>query len=482
LKSKKHLYLLLLWGVLCYSYGTVKAETSKQGLYSYKLSTPNEPYTLAYDQHNKRYLVLKQEKFYFLIDDSKGWKEKAYDLNEFDPDLDLRQLVVLYNKERVLLVLQSGGYVYEMVHDSIKKLDKSSNFRTQYGSVKFIANDTLVSYGGYGHWTLQPFFTYFDPKSGEWEMWEIASDNPLPPSRTNPMGYFNPLTGDFYLLGGYTTRYKAQLPRQDIRLDDVWKINITKRRWEKLGNVQRDLAGFYLSPIIIGDQVLCYDADKDRIAHIFDFQKNKLSNYELTEGMLIDFHNKVSPAIDKVNQDVLYATLPFPYSSGREQIIVAPLKTLLESTHSTTKIYSKSWPLKFIITLIVLISLSLFYVLRLAKRLSKLSQKADFYLKEGILKYKNVKINLDHIEQKLLKELASDSKYHNLVDLFGSTSIEINSMDSIYKQRKKIFKSINDKMNFITKGEKELIISRKSPTDNRMIEVKINDELIRIFP
>jgi len=474
------LYLILSFLLNVYLDEKSFAANGQQELYNFKLVAPSEPYQLAYDQPANRYLVLERDSFFYLKNDHKGWVKKSYDKNEFDRNIDFRELVVLPTKTHMFLVLRSGGYVYEMVRDSIRKLDKSSNFNTQYGSVKFVMNDTIMSYGGYGHWSLQPFFTYFDPATGGWEMWELASEETLPIARTRPLGYFNAEQREFYLLGGFTTRYKARLPRQDIQMDDVWKINMTERKWEKLGHVEKDLAGLYLSPLIFKNQVLCYDVEKDRTYHLFNFEQNKLSNYELTEANSVNFYNKITPAVDTAHQDFMYSTLPFPHSSAVQSILISPISNLISGEPVITHIYSNSWISWGLWSLLLFVLIGGWLANRFYNSYSRQGDRIDFYKINSALKFKKIEIQLDSNEQYCLNRLSDDLKYHSLLELFAGHDLEKSSMDVIYKNWKKTFSSINDKVNFVTKGEIEIILARKNPSDSRLLEVKINEEFVKI--
>jgi hypothetical protein len=466
---------LILVGILCTNLVARSAEVDQQERYKLRLHAPRTLYKLAYDQLNKRYLVISRDSLWVLSNDHPGWQQREYALNEFDKKMDFRQLVVLTTSSRVYLVLNSGGYVYEIAHDSIKKLDKSSNFRTQYGSSKFIVNDTIISYSGYGHWSFQPFFTYFDPKSGEWEMWELKTEDPLPVARAYQTGFYNPSTHDFYILGGYAGRYTAHKPVEHDMLDEVWKINMTQRKWEKLGSAHPailQLPFTYWS--IYKEKLLWYNVFQRSINKL-DFTNNISSESKMPEETLYNFATIEQPAINETQDEILYATL-----SEDPEIRIMPMSSILADKHTDIAIYSNTWK-KWIqlVAVLVLLLLGLFGFKKY-RIYARESHKVDFYIKQRLLKYKKIRIYLDEVELKCLIHLASDLKYHNLIELFGIIELENSTMDSIYKHRKQIFRSINDKVNFAIKGEHEFILTRKNPADNRMIEVKINEDIVRI--
>ena len=472
---RNYLSVLILVGTLCTSLIVRGAEADQQERYKLRLNAPRTLYQLAYDRLNQRYLVIARDSFWMLSNDRQGWQKNSYRLNEFDKNMDFRQLVVLTTPSRVILVLDSGGYVYEMVHDSIKKLDKSSNFRTQYGSSKFIVNDTIISYGGYGHWSFQPFFTYLDPKSGEWEMWELNAENPMPVARAYQTGYYNASTRDFYILGGFTGRHKALKPIEHDNLDDIWKINMTQRKWEKLGTINPEIVNLPLTYwTTYNDKLLWYNIG-ERVMNVLDFTKNTCSESKMPEETLYNFSTLVQPALNETDQEILYSTV-----AEDTEIRIMPMSSIIASNHTDIAIYTNRWEQwKRGLAIIPLLLLG-YFVYKKYRTYSSQRNKVDFYVKQGLLRYKKIRIYLDEVELKCLIQLASDLKYHNLVDLFGLLEMDNNSMDSIYKHRKQIFRSINDKVNFVTKGEHQFILTRKNPADNRMIEVKINEEIVRI--
>ncbi len=473
-------FIILIIGLLFHNSNATGSESDRSSIYNLRLSATDLHYKLAYDQLNKRYLVVKRDTFYYLNKGSTGWQKKSYDLNQFDSNVDFRQLVVLPTKTRLLLVLQSGGYVYEMVHDSIKKLDKCSNFRTQYGSVKFLMNDTIISYGGYGFWNFEPFFTYFDSKSGEWEMWDIKSDDPLPIARSYQLGYYDQGSNDFYMIGGYTSKYKAKKPLEHIILSDVWRINMTERKWEKLGNLKQYSESWYELPAYSGYNTFIYKNKAmfwslgNRVLSFLDCPNNQSVSYFLPKETMFNFSMMQQPAINEEDDEILYATLAW-----YPEIRIIPIKSILSGKQADFKIYSNDLPEVYIGLVLLVLLIIGFFGYRKYKRYFIERHKIDFYIAQSTLKYRNTAIDLDPVEQKVLHELSSNFNYHSIVDLLGSIEFENKSMDSIYKQRRKIFDSINNKVQFATNGI-ELIKTRKNPSDKRMLDVKINEEIVRI--
>ena len=465
--------------------GNISANGSRfdrSRIYDLRLNAPDLHYKIAYDQLNKRYLVIKRDSLNFLNKGSIGWKKKTYDLNQFDANVDFRQLVVLSSKTRLFLVLRSGGYVYEMVHDSIKKLDKCSNFHSQFGSAKFIMNDTIISYGGYGFWKFEPFFTFFDLKTGEWEMWDIKSEDHLPSGRSNFVSYYDQRSNYFYMIGGFTSKYKAQKPIERIPLDDVWRINMSSRKWEQLGNIRQNSEGLYDLPVYAGfntpsykERELCWDEGK-RFISLLDFPNNKATNYRLPEETIYNFSTKHQPAINEEDDEIIYAT-----QAEDPEIRILPIHSILSCKQSNFKIYTNYLAEVFEGLVLFCILIAGFFISRRYKKISLEGHKIDFHIAQNVLKYRNTVIDLDQTELKIMLELCSDLNYHNIVDLLGSIEPENKSMDSIYKQRRRIFDSLNNKAHLATKGV-EIILTRKSPSDKRMIEVKINEEIVQIHP
>jgi len=385
-------------------------------------------------------------------------------------------LKVLGHPSRTLLALEPGGYVYEFRGNSIFRIDRSFNQKSQYGSAKFLMGDTLVSYGGYGFWNFQDFFTYLNPMNREWEMFELKSDHPLPAGRSYMSWCYDPADRHFYLMGGKTTRFRARKPFEERILGDIWKISMDTRKWKKMGRLNR------VHPIHYNYPFLEYNGKWLYFNNTFlleaDFRHNRLKKIGFQEHLALDILRLKGLAWNPEKGELLFVRSgagPRP-----DEILVFPIGHFYGDTMASTRLY-RNYTSFFIIGILLAFAAGggwLFF--RMLKKYRETAGRLLLFSGTGELKYRNIVINLDETERRLLSEMAKNNRYYNTIELFEIIGDGQFSPDALKKQKLKIFNSINNKIGFITKGKTDLFLTRRSAGDKRLAEVKINDGIVRI--
>ena len=71
--------------------------------------------------------------------------------------------VTLRVQDTLYFIHGSGGMVYMIKNDTVRRVDKSFDHQMQHGACWFEHNNTAFSYGGYGFWSNRDFFTYYTP-------------------------------------------------------------------------------------------------------------------------------------------------------------------------------------------------------------------------------------------------------------------------------------------------------------------------------
>lgn len=470
------LIILFLLGSLYLPVSGEDQGNADKNLHSVILAKPEKPFYLAYDQPTDRYLVLQRDSFYYLFRDSIVWHKRVYETNQFDADLDFSLLKILNTKSKTYLVLWSGGYVYELKGNSIIRIDKSFNQHSQFGSSKFMMGDTIVSYGGYGFWNYQNFFTYLSPVTKEWELLELSSEHPLPVKRSFQNGFYDSEKRDFYIINGQTSKFTVKGPFETYELNDIWKINMDRRKWEKVGTRNRKLFIHYQFPVIEYNHKFLI-IDYTWINEI-DFHENR--------SRLTDIYKEKARTINKIHGigynpahgEIIY--LRWGDVTRPDEIRITPVEEFFSSKVTETWLYRNYRSTAKWIFIPVALLLVAWFVFR---RFRKFTEKNNMLLLDsgsGELRFRNITINLDDIERKLLAELAKDGRYFNMMELFEIISDGQYSPEALKKQKMKIFNSINNKIDFVTKGENDIFLTRKNADDKRQVEVRINDGIVRI--
>ena len=131
-------------------------------------------------------------------------------------------------------------YVYE--NNTLERIDKSFEHRNKFHSYDFSYNKQIFSFGGYGLFDDNNLLTYFADKTQEWhEFLYHKSGNEIPSKRKIPVGQVN--DDVLFIGGGISKNVDSKLNISNNRLTDFWKLDLTSRSWEKLGDAKKGFSG-----------------------------------------------------------------------------------------------------------------------------------------------------------------------------------------------------------------------------------------------
>jgi hypothetical protein len=355
----------------------------------------------------------------------------------------------VFIKDNLYISSVTGGMMYSIVNDSLKRIDNSFNHKMTIQSAVFTHRDTIFKFGGYGYWSSRKFMTYFSFDTMEWEFYKQTGSN-SPPGSHN----FNwSISGDdFYFFNGRIVDVNNGLMAG--RNDDIWKFDFISRSWSNLGKVNLSDYNF---------NMVKSNVDKFGSSYVFDTSISENSVYKL------DFLNNILSTFDIPNKysgigkwsfienDTIYELRPNIF-------VKTPLKEIFnESTREDTKLYNSSQSLidglfrvllYFILIVVVLYFLNDFNI-RSKPRLTS----------QGI-KVKRELIRLSDIEIKILHKLLKSTETLS-VDLYNI--VEDKSLSYPQNNRIKVsaIKSINTKI-YKSLGVQSFIDSKKLLEDKRV--------------
>ena len=355
----------------------------------------------------------------------------------------------VFIKDNLYISSVTGGMMYSIVNDSLKRIDNSFNHKMTIQSAVFTHRDTIFKFGGYGYWSSRKFMTYFSFDTMEWEFYKQTGSN-SPPGSHN----FNwSISGDdFYFFNGRIVDVNNGLMAG--RNDDIWKFDFISRSWSNLGKVNLSDYNF---------NMVKSNVDKFGSSYVFDTSISENSVYKL------DFQNNILSTFDIPNKysgigrwsfienDTIYELRPNIF-------VKTPLKEIFnESTREDTKLYNSSQSLidglvrvllYFILIVVVLYFLNDFNI-RSKPRLTS----------QGI-KFKRELIRLSDIEIKILHKLLKSTETLS-VDLYNI--VEDKSLSYPQNNRIKVsaIKSINTKI-YKSLGVQSFIDSKKLLEDKRV--------------
>lgn len=209
----------------------------------------------------------------------------------FAPDYQTSRLIPLHNTEwdfpesfqaicadsNLYFVHRTGGLVYRLERDSVRRIDHSFNHKMQINSTIFEHNDTLMRYGGYGFWSHRNIFTYFSSGSLEWEI--IAPDgSTMVPAGTQDAQVVQK-GSRVWVFTGVSLDPVNPLVNKPNR--SAWLFDMGTRTWEELGTVAYDFHDprHFIRLAHMGDRILYIGAHRTLL--VADPSQNRLTYYEL---------------------------------------------------------------------------------------------------------------------------------------------------------------------------------------------------------
>ena len=241
----------------------------------------NEEFPLIfYNFHTNKYTI---------IDDSSGchefnlkknkweFRKLHFNLNESFKDF-LKGYEVLHEKNSKIFFVDKGcGQVYILENDTIKRDDRSSHHKNQYGGTFFLYKREPHIFGGYGLFSYKNLITRYDIIDKEWYGFEIKGTQPKPMY----MAFGKVENDNFYLLSG-------NIQSKTKELKEVWSFNFKTKKWKNFGKFNHQLNNrtFEIYPFSFHEYIM----GENFIIQIL-FSKRKYVKY------VLNIHNKVQNII-----------------------------------------------------------------------------------------------------------------------------------------------------------------------------------------
>jgi hypothetical protein len=131
----------------------------------------------------------KDSKHNFIHDSNKLliFKNDSLTTINLDTGLSIKEFIVTQNinfsnflfrkiNDVIYLFQKSGGLVYKLVGNEIRRVDYSYEHKLQHKSFEFEYRNKLYRFGGYDFFDRSTIITYFDEKNREWELFYNYED------------------------------------------------------------------------------------------------------------------------------------------------------------------------------------------------------------------------------------------------------------------------------------------------------------------
>jgi len=356
-----------------------------------------------------------------------------------------------------------GGGVYKLLDNQIIRLDNSFTHKMTINSSIFIHNDTMFRYGGYGYWSMRNFFTYFDFSTSEWEIISPSGSKTLPEGSINSTVKI--YEDEFYIWGGETLNpFK---PMEFNVFEGVWKFNIEKQSWSKLGDTKFDLSKMDLS-ISYNEKQIYSHINSDHILMV-DIINNSCIVFNKTS-----FQQKFYPYFKSEYIDGVFYCFLLVKSNDHILLSTRSEDEFFGQFIKEERLYTTHQNIYIILSIIGFIIIFVILVISYLHLKKWRINKNKIIVTQKQLIYQNQILSLNEKSIKLLNLFFKSNNEvlsRNIMEIVENRELNYGHNTRIKNQK---IDQINMKLKFILKIDDDLITFRKSDLDKRIKVYSLN--------
>ncbi len=410
-----------------------------------------------------------------IVNDSlvyKGFAMKRIAFKHTEYPAKLQEYKFFNIGKKTYLVHDGCGPVLEYRNDSIVRIDNSFLHRNQFGAARFVYNNEIYFYGGYGLFTFKNILTKYDFQTGEWLEIQTFGESEQAP-RAYAFSFIE--NNELYLSEGIT-KDVSHIPNERPLDNKVWKLTLSSMKWNCIGQLASHIKTSNFFTYIKQKSKICFFSEN---YDEFDIEKNTISTYscKLFSGFsssYIEGDLFVGVNINSNTRDYYFTTFPINRFKGE----LKAKKVFIEPLNIDNRI---------IIGLSLILLFCLISILIFRKKIKdKLvpflgiiyNETKDLYLFKG----KPI-LFFEESEKRLLRYLVeSDNQFislNNLNQLFENSG-QSEAISAIVKRREQAVSGLLAKVSKITGlEESKLILERKNSEDKRIKDILLLPNLLK---
>lgn len=379
---------------------------------------------------------------------------------------------LIKTKEKLYLLISQTGVIYQLEDKvdssySFHRIDNTININYNIASNNFVWDKHIYSYGGYGFWKLNGHLRSFNFLDKEWDI--VPANNEI---ISNGHNWFSKNEGRVYVPFQAIVNAGIVGPEsiKGTKNYDSYYLDIATKKWVKLGSMHAN-AKKLIEEASITNSFLNIDSgyiylNQDE-AYYFNFIANKI--YKSNNSELNQFFIRRANS----NDIFLYKDSIFSFSPENQSFFTKKF-----SSNSFELLNYAIWGLDdnyfyVIIFIIFILTVFVFSIWLFNRSVSKKLEQSQL----KILKSKSVNQAFVGTEVALITLLLKNSKQ--------SMNVEINEINHVLgikdknvglqkKVRSDMINAINEKYQFITQSELQLISSVRKEDDKRFYEYFIS--------
>ncbi len=380
---------------------------------------------------------------------------------------------VASEKGEIFFVYRGVGEVYQLMNDTLRRIDRSFRHENQFNGNIFTYKDRICCFGGYGLFTTKNIISYFNPRFKEWMVDDIPFKDKVPAARMSSFAQLN--RDNFYIFGGTWSTSK------EVRtFSDVWRYSFKGNRWTRLGKlnpagIRSKYCGWFNA-----EQASNTLLRQEDYMFIVDIQKNSLTRFSSQEYKLL-----IYPIFD-VSEQYICAILR--KGEGKTSAVVYHRDALLGKPDMSVPLYipdssNSSFPWLWILFILSSVLLFIGLILILKKRSQPIGNKPVLHEKNGtyFLCDRHLMMEFGAIETEVLIQfLTAPNNALEMSDINRILEYDNASQDTIKKRRELSLKNIREKLSI--RGNlsvEEVFITSQHPQDRRIKILRLNPKLIQ---
>ena len=383
---------------------------------------------------------------------------------KFPINFELSDHIPFYLNDKIIFLSNESGLLYEYRNDSIIRIDKSFDNKSNNGSLNLVYKDNLYRFGGYGYFeSTNLLITYDHLESNQWDIVKYKGFEKVIPF--SDVGFHFMVENKLHVVGFNSSTDKFQNESKFYNngfiydfdnkiILDVFKVNPKIKRPESYIDLNNEYCLLFYP---VSKKILIIKKDDYSVSEYnMSLRQSHLTNKNHTKfGVNGDELFYVSNDVDG---EIYIRSMDFKSIINNS----FPLKTSIFSDN--TLIYQISMVIGFFLFIIFV------FILIRNKNKNKL------HINGSGLFMNKTQIFEDERSIEILRNLINNPYLTNLElnNYFSSNGLNLNHIN---REKNKFIDNLNIKLSsylsqdFITKGKDEY--------DKRMIIFKINKDLFR---
>ena len=456
LENVRLLFLLLIIPInILFSQFKLPVNDSVQN-FLFAKSSSNEPVLITVNG----IFQYKSDWIYLPFNDN-SFKKEIINLDELNHANFFTKLI----KNKLYIISNGAGPVFKLDQNSFKRIDNSTLHKNQFGGARFVYNDKIHIYGGYGFWSFKNFITFFDENIKQWDLLYNNSEY-LPPGRWKPI--YNLLNDKLYILGGRSG--SAGTINQDESYSDIFYFDLLNKEFINLGTINSKLKTKYslFSQPKLDDNIFLIDSDN---LGIINFKSLTATNY-YQKNFFLGIDNKFPTFIK--GQKLFYIS----NLNGTKYLNFFDLKSIDKNFEPET-FSLLAEDKKISLEKYLLFGVLIFFVFWVILKIFSFKDfiKGLILYDDSNIYYNNQSATITAQEQELISYL-SENPFITAPQVNRIISNQEFAKSHFTSLRNKLVGDLNEKLFILTKNEK-CIIETKLPKDNRIKAYKADSSIIK---